>query len=261
MGTLQLLDNASLASTTINVNYSGTLLLDNTGTINNNTRVPTSATVNMSGGTLNLSGQPLSGTAETIGTISLLSGQNTITSTANTQGLTALTINNLTRTFGATANFNTSNTNAGGPGIGNSQVVINQVGGVAAADNQVLPVWAIVGSSDYGIIRVNGNNTEANGVLPFNVAGSRTYQTMNVNQANMPLVAGILASGNYSNLLASGTASTLLNSGINLTGALRIAGCLHQRHQFPQRHRRIAVAVGWLAPFQQCQQHDDRRDP
>jgi len=128
-GTLTLADDATLASTTINVNYA-TLALSDTGVANigipgNANRISDAATVTLRGGSLTLA--PLGGvsfaTTETIGTVAAAQGANTLGTTLATSA-SYLTIGNLTRATGATLN---STTNAG------------TLGAATANDPKVLP--------------------------------------------------------------------------------------------------------------------------
>jgi len=145
------------------VRQGGTLSLDSTSA-NNNTgagatedRLGNSTAISLQGGTVNLYGQTGNiNTTETIGTVTLASGANTINAGyGDNTGSAQLTLAGLSRTAGATVNF--TNLTAAGAAAGtlgatgdNSRIVITGAGTTTAQTSNtgtILGGWATVGDS------------------------------------------------------------------------------------------------------------------
>ena len=218
-GTLQLFHAASLASTSITLNFAQ-LTVDNSGNANNNNRLPDNATVTLNGGTLTYQGQPGSSSTETFGTLALGSGHDVVNVNIGSNGFAQMTAGNVTRAPGATVYFNAN----GQPGLGNSQFLMGALNGVAMTDGQLLPTWMVYSATDYAVYRTGGNPAMPAGLVPFGSSGAPAYVGQNITALNTPVTAGILASGNISNITGAATSSLLLASGLNVTGRLRIGG-------------------------------------
>ncbi|MEA3213309.1 MAG: hypothetical protein QOE70_6366 [Chthoniobacter sp.] len=168
-GTLLVRDSGTLLGTSgITLNF-GTLQLDDTGLVNITPRIPV-VPISMSGGALTFSGDQSIDSA-TVGTVTSVRGNNTITLsqiTSNLTGRFGLTINNLSRATGSFVNFTSAGTNANLGDIGGSPAIfLNQLEGVPFSStnlvNGIIGGWAVVAGSEFasyvnaqGISRLSG---------------------------------------------------------------------------------------------------------
>jgi autotransporter-associated beta strand protein len=173
--TLNLIDSGALTGTSaVNLFYSG-LNIDQSG-LNplanlNPTRLPAAAPVNLMGGTLTLTPGGSVDSTQTVSTVNLVQGHNTIlVPQAPVSGLGALTIGNLVRAGNpdATVNFTGG---AGGffsnnPGLNQSQLFINAIDGVAipaVIPKKILGGWAIANNGEFATY-VSPGTTGSNGI-------------------------------------------------------------------------------------------------
>ena len=131
-GTLSLKDGGTLLSTTgtLAVRQSA-LVLDNTGSKDVANRVSDTQAIALDGGSISLLGRSAANTTETLGSVSLVGGLNTLTAMAGgpTSGevvkSATLTLSSLTRGFGAVLNVNDgSGSNASAGQLGNTGRVV-----------------------------------------------------------------------------------------------------------------------------------------
>ncbi len=91
----------TLASTAFTLGIGGTLVIDNTGTgNNNNNRIADNATMALNGGNLVYKGSDVTNSTETVGTLNLSSSSSTVTITAGSNNTATLTAASLNRTAG-----------------------------------------------------------------------------------------------------------------------------------------------------------------
>jgi autotransporter-associated beta strand protein len=188
-GSITLTDAGRLSLTSsIGIDYGGTLSIGNTGTLNNNDRINDAATITLRGGTLTLLGRAATQTTETVGAISIAQGLSTITVTAGGTGVNSadLTLNagsvtGLSRTAGAIVNFTGTNLGL----IGNNSRIAVLVNGSAATTanvisgglvNNIIP-WAVVGGTDFAsyIPYTSSNNIAVGGIGALNQSGYAGY--------------------------------------------------------------------------------------
>jgi len=147
-GTLSLKDGGTLLSTTgtLAVRQSA-LVLDNTGSKDVANRVSDTQAIALDGGSISLLGRSAANTTETLGSVSLVGGLNTLTAMAGgpTSGevvkSATLTLSSLTRGFGAVLNVNDgSGSNASAGQLGNTgRVVVT-----AALPTNLAPINGVV---------------------------------------------------------------------------------------------------------------------
>ena len=137
-GLLILRDNAAFANlnTTDGVKvYGGAFELDNYGGLANiANRLPAGTNVTLQGGTFRLRGYGGETSTQALGTVTLLSGSNTVeaASGANSSSAAEITIANLVRDLGnRQITLNLVGTNVGTPGLTASRLLITQQNGVA----------------------------------------------------------------------------------------------------------------------------------
>jgi autotransporter-associated beta strand protein len=202
-GTLLVSSGGSLASASYTVNQGATLALDNSSVVIAN-RIPSGAAVNLNGGTLSLAGNNGADVAETVGSVTLVGGHSNIrVNPGSSSSLTQLTVGQLVRNTGATANFSSTGT----LGSAKDQLVFG-IAPVLAAGN-ILP-YATVNDTDFATYGANGAaafqgyKTTLTGAGPTDVVKLTTSAT-----AATPgqTIAGLLLANN---------ATLTINSGITL---------------------------------------------
>ena len=139
-GTLTLVDGGTINTPAIGINY-GSLTLTNTGLLDNADRV-NSAPITMDGGNITFSGRVATNSSETLGTVSLVEGFNSVFNTNGGTGINSsiLTLGSLTRPAGsaATVRFNSGATIGL---IGSTPNIL--ISGITLSHNIIGP-WAIV---------------------------------------------------------------------------------------------------------------------
>jgi autotransporter-associated beta strand protein len=218
-GTLVLRDDATLLSASGITLNSSTLTLDNNQgqfTANLN-RVADSIPLTLRGGQIVLQGLANTPASETLGSVSLLYGANTIQSLFNQnsvnfnqfQSSADLTIASLSRTAGATINLVGTNSAlglAGSGGTGGTASRIFITSPPATLANEMLGAWAIANSTDFAAY------DQTQGVGAFGYGGFSPY-------------ASTFASGNVTQILSNAAPlTTTLAGGTTTTGALRLGG-------------------------------------
>lgn len=207
-GILALENDATLLNTqTINLNYAGLSLNNNSGlqTTNNN-RINDAATINLRGGTITFNGRVDDAASETLGAVKALQGASTISSNVGGTGTAGaftsadLTLASLTRSAGTTVNFNGSSLGS----VGNTSHIYitsaptTQLGGVLGA-------WAIANSTDYAAYNTG------NGVGVVGAGGFTGYDSM-------------FGSGKITYLFAPTAAASTNLTGSNTAALLKIGG-------------------------------------
>lgn len=171
------------------VRQGGVFSIDH-GSSSSNTinRVRDNAAVSLQGGTLNLYGRTGNNdTAETIGTVTLSGGANTINvARGSSNGSAQLIIGGLTRIAGATVNFTASAGTLGGSGDNGSRIVGSN-GNTLSNTNGILGGWATV--DDNWAYEINNSR----GIGAYN-----DYET-STNVANWAANENISISGNATN--------------------------------------------------------------
>ncbi len=220
---LTLRSAATLATSGIDVN-GGTLTLDNQSGLSDNTnRIPDAVVTNLRSGGFTLTGRAAMLSSETLGTLNLAQGSNTITinptALASSLGSVTLNITTLGRTNSATVSFTTGSGTLGqltpGVNVANPFVFIgsgfNQTGGIVP--------WATIGGADFATY----NPTV--GVFGLSAAGGAGYSgnnLVNTNSTadNISIAASPSANLNATNvnsLRITAAATVTMNAGQTLT--------------------------------------------
>ena len=179
-----ILKNDGTISNTSDITLNGgALVIDNTGLSNNNDRVRDAAAISMSGGYLYYLGRAQNASTETVGALTLVRGNNTITVTNGGTGVNSadLTLGGLSRTAGnsATAIFsnvtgaagnNTGRINVLDPVTGNPATIASlTTAGVLV--NGIIP-WAVNGAEFMSYIPyATVNGVTSGGLGPMNATG------------------------------------------------------------------------------------------
>ncbi|MCX7412502.1 MAG: autotransporter-associated beta strand repeat-containing protein [Planctomycetia bacterium] len=181
-GILSLRDAGTLTGVSrFTINPGGTLALDDTGSTNVVSRISTSSTVALQGGSLTFLARNSAGnSAATVGTVDVssaagLAGAATITATKLGQGAN-LTIGNLIRGTGAgTVNF-VGTTFSGAASGDISRVFLTQVNGAAVSGSSWLGGWATISGTDFAAyVTPSGGG---GGVVAPGSAGAPSYTTL-----------------------------------------------------------------------------------
>ncbi|MCE9609704.1 MAG: autotransporter-associated beta strand repeat-containing protein, partial [Chthoniobacter sp.] len=221
---LTLKDGGTISGTSrVDINYQGSVLLDNTGLSNNTDRVNNAADIGMNGGTLTFFGRAQTISTETLGAVTAAQGNSTITVTPTNTGVNAaeLTLTSLSRTAGATLNITAGGGTLGQLGFANNPRVFitnaltGSVAPIGLADNQIIP----------GVV-LGGDLTSYNattGIGALGQAGFPAYNTATLNTlgaistANYNGNGAVLAGGQTINALKPNGAITFVSSGDILT--------------------------------------------
>ena len=148
---------------TLNLN-AGSLILDNTGTgNNNNNRLTDAAALKFGGGTFNYRGFNTAGTnsSETIGNLSLISGQSTTTVTFGSTNKAEVTAGTLTRSAGAGTLL------VNGIGLGKNDSATTSVARFLVSSP------TLVGTTDGAVTGINAANKDTK-IVPFLVGEATT---------------------------------------------------------------------------------------
>ncbi|MCX6937431.1 MAG: autotransporter-associated beta strand repeat-containing protein [Verrucomicrobia bacterium] len=223
------------------VTSGGTLTLDNAGTHssatgggNNTSRIGNSTGINLQGGTLAFWGRTdNNSTAETIGTITLGSGANTLDVVNNRSGRsTTLTSASLSRSAGATIDFvNTTQTN-GTYGTGNTPRLaftsapalddgILAYGTVNSADFATLSGSSIVAYTGYDTGAQTGWTATADNAAPATdqtLTADRTINSLKLASGIDIAQAGFTVTLQSGGLLTTGSTVATLSGGTLTTG-------------------------------------------
>lgn len=223
-GTVAFLDDGRLTATpSLDVGYGHALTLDNTGSANNSDRLNDAAPIALRGGTLSFLGRTNTASSETVGTVTLTNGYNTINASAGGgSGTAALTLGGLVRNAGGgVVNFTGANL-----GTSTNKILFNGQG-----DSTFLGPWAMVNlalasgdwakydssgsigvkafaASDYGTTNETtwGSSTNAllnvNGLYTLNLTASRALNTLKIADAGG--VATLALGTNSLNLYGGG---------------------------------------------------------
>jgi autotransporter-associated beta strand protein len=204
-GGLALADAGQLSGTAaLDIGYGAALTLDNTGSANNNDRCKDSASVTLRGGTFSLLGRSGTASSESVGTVTLTNGLNTINvSTGGAAGTATLTLAGLVR--GA----NNGVVNFTGTGLGSSgnnpRILITGQGA-----SSYLGPWAIVAGANWA------KYDATYGVTNFAAADYLTTTcTTWTSSSHVLLSQNNVLGSSVSNKTLKLTSSTL---GINLNG-------------------------------------------
>ena len=203
-------------SAALTINSGGTITLDNTS-VNNSNRINPSAAIALNGGTLNFLGNGSAASTQTLGAVTLVSGNSTINS-ANQTGQTAtLTIASLTRSAGATVNFtNTVTTPAGtttGSALGTtSNEVSFTTAPTLASGVNILP-FALVTDSNFATYGPSG--IVANTTFATTLTGATA--STNVILTDAASNTTLSAATSVGSLILVGNVALTINSGITLT--------------------------------------------
>ena len=206
-GTLTLsgANGAIASSSSLTVNNGGTVLLDNSG-VNNNTRLGTSADINLNGGTFQVNGNASTALSESLGTLTLGAGSSTLASNPGAAGGT-LTFAGLSRAAGSGGFVNFTGTNLGST---------NQVNFTGLTNTGGLLPYATVNGGDFAATTATGiqSYTASGGTYASTVSGASSGA--NVNLAGSDTVT---SSQTINALMFSGTANATLtiNAGVTLT--------------------------------------------
>ena len=215
--------NGQFESSSFTINTGATLLIDNGTSGNRTARIPTTSTIVLNGGTLIYSGSSTGASLDTIGTISLASGNSTIQLNQNGSGSTTLVAAALARSVGATVLFTyggaatsfgngtnelltaVSTTLASGNFL--SGAVVNTSTGLdfatqAAGTNQPITAFGGVAGTNF--------STNINAPVSSGVFKLTSSQTMTAAPATFN---ALLLSGSNINLSGSSSTPTLVYTG------------------------------------------------
>ncbi len=240
-GGLQLLDNGSLATSSITLNF-GALTLNNQN-LNalanlNPVRIPATTPVTMTGGTFVVSPGGSVDNTMTLNTLTILAGgANTFTANGVTGGTNVINIGNLVLPTGAatTLHFNTDPglaTNGALPASGGAQVLLTKINGVTPTNNAFLGANVIINNGEYGVY-----NT---------VQGVIRYGGTAANGQTIPAYAAALASGNNLPNNISSTGADVAISANTTIGALRLTGGATRAITFAAGTEVLNLALGGL---------------
>lgn len=225
-GILELRDEGRLTATSSLTLSHGTLLLQDGGLAHYNERIPAGTAVTFKSGTLDMRGQSSGLTQQTLGTVTLADGANTILLNAGGGGAYELALGNLTRTTasGALVHFTTGTSFIGAAGAGttSSRVMLGQINGAAPTlTNNILPAWVVVNGTafaTYGATGIGALGNMLDGFADYDSTDTTTATAMqNVNDTSSRTLT---ASRTVNSLRygASTTGATLgLNAGTTLT--------------------------------------------
>ena len=221
---LALKDGGTLSGTSrVDISFGGSFQLDNTGTVNLTDRVNNAADIGLSGGSLTFTGRAQTISTETLGAVTAVAGNSTITTNPTNTGVNAaeLTLTSLSRTTGATLNFNTNGSALGQLGFANNPRVFitNPLAGnlalTGAANNQIIPGVVIGGDL--------ASYNATTGIGALNQTGFPAYTTANLNTlgavstANYSGNGAVLSGGQTINALKPNGTITFVNGGDILT--------------------------------------------
>jgi autotransporter-associated beta strand protein len=186
-GTLQLRDSASLASTAgLNLEF-GAVNIDNAGTAFNSApanladRILDANAISIRGGTITLSGIQGQTVTETLGSVTVLGGNSTITATPGNTGRAVLTITDLARAAGSGSRVNFTGVNLGFADVGSSQILLTALNGVAPTlASNLLGGWAVVNGTEFA------SWTAPKGVGALNSAGYAGYTGTTITAGSNP---------------------------------------------------------------------------
>ncbi|HEX3149406.1 MAG TPA: autotransporter-associated beta strand repeat-containing protein, partial [Gemmataceae bacterium] len=206
-GTLTLsgANGAIASSASLTVNTGGTVLLDNSGA-NNNTRLGTSAGINLNGGTFQVNGNGSTALNESLGALTLGAGSSTLASNPDAAGST-LTFASLSRPAGSGGFVNFT-----GTGLGST----NQVVFTGLTNTGGLLPYATVNGTDFAA-------TTATGIQSYTASGGSYVSTVSgaSSGANVNLAGNdtVTSSKTINALMFSGGANATLtiNAGVILT--------------------------------------------
>lgn len=168
-GPLKLNGNGTATSTAITINLGGVLTLDNSGT-NNTNRISDSNALTMNGGELVVIGNSGANTTESIGALTLNSGDATITLTPNAAKNTQVTFASLARTAGATALFRGINLGANtvaSQTANSSNIVFTAAPTLTGAGNSGTTTVGIIAGA-VGAGGASGNTNSATDFVTYN---------------------------------------------------------------------------------------------
>ena len=238
-GTLTLQDSGTiLNSGTVNIN-GGTLALNNSILSNVNTRIASSALVNLNSGSLTVTGANYTSTSVSLGTtgagVTAATGFNTITATApaaTTNNVLALTIGNLTRTAGTGADVSFIGSTLGSTLPGSSQVFLTNINTAAPAlIGGILGGWATTGAT----AATNDNWATYAAAQTLTGTVSTTFNSNSVTLTGAATTANLVVgqqisgtgipAGSYITAITSPTVFTIsqLASVTNITGNATVA--------------------------------------
>jgi fibronectin-binding autotransporter adhesin len=216
----------SVALGTVTVYNGATLLLDNTGT-NNNNRLGDNAPVAMAGGTFRIMGNSSAATTETVGALSAPSGQSTVTVANAAQG-TTLTFASGTGGLGTVFFQGPSLGQPIGGGVGNIRFTTTPTligGGQPSGPGTSILPWGL-GSTTNGVTPDTLVTVGANGVRPLGLSDTTTFATAaptdNVQQSASATVGpatvnAVITTGTNQTITLAGpltvTSGALLNTG------------------------------------------------
>jgi autotransporter-associated beta strand protein len=221
--------NGTAVSTTITVNYGGTLTLDNSGSGNSNTNRLGDLALTMNGGNFNFLGSANAVASETWATQSLVlnSGHNVVTLTSGAGGSTTVTFAGITRTAagGATVLFRGTNLGSNA-GAGNTNLIfttatnLNLTGGAGAAGSATIKIvpYAMGDTSatgtGFGFVTYNiDTNGNVNGIRPLTLASE--YD--NTNTPATSSTTNVRLTANYAPNANRDWNSLLLEGGVTYT--------------------------------------------
>ena len=201
----------------LTINTGGTVTLDNSS-VNNSNRINASAAIALNGGTLNFLGNGSSAATQSLGAVTLVSGNSTINS-ANQTGQTAAAHlrQPYTQAAGATANFtNTVTTPAGtttGSALGttSNEITFTTPPTLATGVN-ILP-FALVNGSNFATTGANG--IVANTTFATTLTGATA--STNVILTDAASNTTVSAATSVGSLILVGNVALTINSGITLT--------------------------------------------
>jgi fibronectin-binding autotransporter adhesin len=208
-GTVDL--TGTLASTSYTITQNATLLLDDAGLTTSPVHVPQTAPIGLSGGTITFAGSTLAAEAETIGTITLNSGQSNIRVNPVGGRLAQLSAQSLTRKKGATVNFGSTGT----LGSATARLFFNAAPTSTNVLNGTILPYATINDTDFATYNgfTNGASAFAGYVTnPANLAAVATNSVVKLTGA-----ATLSAPATLAGLVVSGTSLTMTNANTTLT--------------------------------------------
>jgi fibronectin-binding autotransporter adhesin len=209
-GTLQLRDNGALASTAgLNLEF-GALNMDNGNLAVSGNRIADANAISTRGGTITLTGVQGQTVTETLGTITVLGGNTTITATPGNTGRSVLTITDLVRAAGSGSRVNFTGINLGFADVGSSQILLTNLNGAAPTlASNLLGGWAVVNGTEFA------SWTAPKGIGALNSAGYAGYTGTTITAGSNPAHnIRLTATG------AIGTADTL--NSLNMVGDINL---------------------------------------
>ena len=230
-GTLVMSGAGSSVFSAFTVNSGATLTLDNGNT--NGNRLGDGLALTMNGGNFNFIGNSISDCLGMSGTLTLSSGENIITVTPNTGGMTTLIFSSLSRSAGATVLFRGTNFGST-PGANVSTIMFGNapalIGGAGAANSTTVSI--IKGAFGDGSLVGNGtdmvtyNVGNTNGLRLLNGAGFSTEYAadFSVPNSNVKLTSNAAAVAlSINSLILNG--GDVTNASVTLTlGSASLSG-------------------------------------